>query len=489
MRSVDEVFPGRVGVLQFHSTQFRGTVQGCGDGHLSFQHCTFDDPVSIADGSVTVVDSDFAFAGQHLRLGPGVLAASLVSNRFAGSANIRNEASSKQIRIDHTPLKFEPLPPYRNDFSKECKPARRALYVATAPAYGARDDAMFDSTAAIQKALDAAAAAGGGIVFLPGGEYRLQGNLTVPSGVELRGVFDVPHHSEIKGSTLMIYCGKGQEKGPPAIAVHARGGVRGLLFCHPEQITHPLTPFPYVLQGQGADIYLVNITAVCAYQYVDLFTYRCDRHWLDYVVGDALKNAIHIGGGSVDGVLRNTMLNHHYWYRSPFGNKYFSVNSDIRDLISKVARDPKRRTVVFGPVGTFIAGNYDGMILGDCRNETSFMDFVIHTNRGLVLARENGKGPSGIVIGYGGDWCQTGVAIEGVGADGLALVNTELVAQGKTPNAYIECAKDLAGKVTFFNTSMWGIPAEAVVVRGGTLNIQQACSTAPAKGSQLSTAI
>jgi hypothetical protein len=45
-----------------------------------------------------------------------------------------------------------------------------------------------DSTAAIQAALDAAGAAGGGVVFLPAGTYRVEGQLTVRSpGVVIRG--------------------------------------------------------------------------------------------------------------------------------------------------------------------------------------------------------------------------------------------------------------------------------------------------------------
>ncbi|MFO0579331.1 MAG: glycosyl hydrolase family 28-related protein [Polyangia bacterium] len=54
--------------------------------------------------------------------------------------------------------------------------------------YGADPKGGKDSTAAIQSALDAAAAAGGGVVFLPAGLYRCDGLLDVSrSGVVLRG--------------------------------------------------------------------------------------------------------------------------------------------------------------------------------------------------------------------------------------------------------------------------------------------------------------
>ncbi len=54
--------------------------------------------------------------------------------------------------------------------------------------FGADATGQLDSTLAIQKAIDAASAASGGIVFFPTGDYRVAGVLTVSaSGVVLRG--------------------------------------------------------------------------------------------------------------------------------------------------------------------------------------------------------------------------------------------------------------------------------------------------------------
>ena len=74
-------------------------------------------------------------------------------------------------------------------------PKRLSITVGTAflnikdPAYGAIGDGTTDDTAAIQAAIDAAEAAGGGIVLLPPGTYKVTGALVIDSpGVSVVGI-------------------------------------------------------------------------------------------------------------------------------------------------------------------------------------------------------------------------------------------------------------------------------------------------------------
>jgi hypothetical protein len=69
--------------------------------------------------------------------------------------------------------------------------ARIAAVEAVAPwtnvvAFGAAGDGATDDTAALQDALDAAVAAGGGTVFLPAGSYVISDTLSIPAGVPIR---------------------------------------------------------------------------------------------------------------------------------------------------------------------------------------------------------------------------------------------------------------------------------------------------------------
>ncbi len=54
--------------------------------------------------------------------------------------------------------------------------------------YGAVGDGATNDLAAINAAMAAASAAGGGVVYFPEGTYAIDGLITAPSGVELRGV-------------------------------------------------------------------------------------------------------------------------------------------------------------------------------------------------------------------------------------------------------------------------------------------------------------
>ena len=65
--------------------------------------------------------------------------------------------------------------------------------------FGAKGDGTADDTAAFQKALDAAAKAGGGSVVAGRGNFLFAGHLNVPAGVALEGTWKVvPAHQGLR---------------------------------------------------------------------------------------------------------------------------------------------------------------------------------------------------------------------------------------------------------------------------------------------------
>ncbi len=96
---------------------------------------------------------------------------------------------------DWTPTFTDPEGRFLHDFSyagykygEEPLPVIHGPLYDVVAAYGADNSGQADATAAIQEAIDAAQAAGGGVVHFPAGIYRLDGELTVTgSNMILRG--------------------------------------------------------------------------------------------------------------------------------------------------------------------------------------------------------------------------------------------------------------------------------------------------------------
>ena len=96
--------------------------------------------------------------------------------------------------------------------------------------------------AAFQAAMDACFAAGGGVVEVPVGKYRMEGQLAVPPDVTLEGPWRAPmtvgaYHADddplsdplLRGSVIMPVGGADEPKGPPFITLSRNSTLRGLV--------------------------------------------------------------------------------------------------------------------------------------------------------------------------------------------------------------------------------------------------------------------
>ena len=261
-----------------------------------------------------------------------------------------------------------------------------------------------------------------------------------------------------EGSVLFIYHGMGKKSIKGCITLNEKSGIRGLTFHYPRQDYKNPIPYPFLLQGKGKGIYMINISASNPFQYVDLASYRCDSHYLNYVCGSPLSAGIIVGKGSRDGRIYNTQFNPHYYLRAPYPG--CQAKGEVRG---------EGR-----PLWNYQKENLDAMVFKDCSGMVAFNNFVYGSLYGIRFTGKNQKGPDGYIHGHGTDGSKVSAFIEAVGKKGLDFVNTQLVCMSSRDKVYFRVETKKNRKITFFNTLLWGSPDEAGLIKSGTLNLQQA---------------
>jgi len=141
--------------------------------------------------------------------------------------------------------------------------------------FGAKGDGKTDDTAAIQNAINAAAAAGGGSVVLKVARYFTTGTLTMPDGVVLCGTVQGPF--DVKGvdpavtaiaPTLLV-----TNTSAPFLTLNGRAtGVTDLLFHYPNQVKTSAsgpTVYPYTILA-SSPTRILRSTVTNAYNFLDI---------------------------------------------------------------------------------------------------------------------------------------------------------------------------------------------------------------------------
>ena len=445
---------------RIHASQ--ASIFSAGKAKVLMMSCQIErGAVLLEGGYLSVINSDFmSRTGLHIELRSGVRGASILGNRFTMGVRIVDQ-TTYPVTIDHAALNVDPLPVY--EFRKPTtayRPARPDLYVVSEWPYSAQADGVTDDTFAFQSALNEAGSHGGGIVFVPTGTYRMDGNLIVPAGVELRGIYDIPHSTRQRGSLLNVYAGRHDPEGTPFIQIESGAGIRGLTFHYPEQIyeesdtvDYGMAPYPFLLRGLGSDIHVINVAATIPYQLLDLATHRCDRHYVDYILSTALKTGIQVGNGSDNGQIHNCQFNPSAYTHQ--GLYYDSIPTGTSDDIHQILwRDAK----------PYVFGHMSGEVLHE--------NFVFGGLMGVHLTNEGGMGPSGHCLGMGADACTTALHVDAAGDDGLDMINSQIVSTNCSKGHYLETGPAFEDTFRMFSSAGWGCHEFSAVLNGGDVKLQ-----------------
>jgi hypothetical protein len=221
-----------------------------------------------------------------------------------------------------------------------------------------------DNAVAFQCAL-AAAKETGGTVYVPAGLYAFRQNLVIPSGVELRGSSDVPYHTISGGTVLMPYHNRNVEQGDAFIQLSQGSGVRGLTVWYPEQVTTHAVPYPWSIQSQGPDCWVVDVVIGNAWQGVDFSTYPSAGHRINYLAGGFIRRGLFVGNARGRGWVEDTQFNPHYLSR-------------LDERIQRVSVPPCNGEGVI----ELQRRQLEGLVFSNCRDEQIRGTFLYAANHG-----------------------------------------------------------------------------------------------------------
>ncbi|HOZ48460.1 MAG TPA: glycosyl hydrolase family 28-related protein [Candidatus Hydrogenedentes bacterium] len=310
--------------------------------------------------------------------------------------------------------------------------------------FGAVADGETDNTEAFQRALDAAAAAKGGVVIAPTGRYAFDGSLTVPKEVTLRGVYAyAPAHAGVRdrtdempvfGTVLMPRADAGTEDGPPFILLNTNAGLHGCCVFYPNQDpAGPVPkPYPYTVAMRGNNPSIIDCELLNPYNAIDAS--RNQRALIRNVHGQPL----HIGV-FVDQIYDIGRIENVHW------NPWWSMQKELFQWQME---------------------NGVGFIFGKTDWHYVLNTFCFGYNVGYKFIHTEKGATNGNFLGIGADDCYTAVVVEDSEPYGILITNGEFVSFHGPDPTMVRVEETHRGVVRFSNCAFWG-PCNRNVVADG----------------------
>lgn len=304
----------------------------------------------------------------------------------------------------------------------------------SARAFGDKGDGQTDDTAAFQRALDAAAAAGGGTVHASRGNYLFAGHLTVPPGVTLEGMWkSVPAHNGLRdrglpkptddGTTFLVTESESKEDGPPFITLRHNSTLKGVVLFYPNQIRDgEPKPYPWAIAMRGKNPAVLQVELLNPYNGIDAT--QNERHLIRDVHGQPLRRGIFVDAIYDIGRIENVHFNP--WW----------------------SNHPKMREWQQGNGEAFVFGRSDWQYV--------LNTFCFGYNVGYKFIQSKAGLCNGNFLGIGADDCYTAVVVEQSARFALLISNGEFVSFHGPDPTMVDVKATNRGSVRFVNCAFWG---------------------------------
>lgn len=410
-------------------------------------------PLYVVNGRVSIMNTEFDGGENHAVFlssadKSGIFNCTASSGELKIENNTENMLTVETLEGNVGPLASDVLNTADEKRAYQSRgPAKLELY--NIADYDIPDGEEPEISEALQKAIDAAAESGGGLVYIPAGVYRLESPVTVKSGVEVAGISDFFHfaNSSIISSSILTEYGKGSAK-EPLIKLEENSGVRGLSIFYDKITQETVQKHTPTIQATGKDCYTVNTLIVGAWDAIDFNTYKCDNSYIDSIYFFAFNKGIAVGGGSTGGVLLNCHSNPGAMWSTGFNKNEWSQDWS----------------------GPLISGQHERSVhfyFGDCTDQIAFMNATFGANKGVMI-----DGADIVMIGLGVDYSVNNIYITG---DSNATIFDPQCIGSDSSEPYastpIICDKNFKGTANVYNICAWNIHDAVIRVDGGTFSI------------------